>query len=187
MARCSGCANVPTSRCAVSRGNFVSESNVITNLILGRTVRSPTLTVNTTPPDEGLFLLSPQASHVHPSENTWMGWERKRGKLWNRTICCVDGDRFPVKVGDLTVLPKIRFVITLRLGHKVARDTAQRLVGTLAHPLHRAIIDPINQHVTIGYGILQPRSESAYSRRAARALHRFMPGATGSYLYKGDL
>ena len=40
------------------------------------------------------------------SEKRWMGWERKRGKLLDLNRLMRGGfDAFPVKIGDLRVLP----------------------------------------------------------------------------------
>ena len=49
------------------------------------------------------------------SEERWMGWERRRGKLeeFNQLLSSSDKTTFIVKVGDLSVLPTIRYVITL--------------------------------------------------------------------------
>ncbi len=62
-----------------------------------------------------------------------MGWERKRGKLldFNRLI---KGkyDSFAVKIGDLTLLPHVRFVLTLDSDTELPRGTAHRLVGAMA-------------------------------------------------------
>ena len=65
-----------------------------------------------------------------------MGWERKRGKLldFNRLIKG-EYDSFPVKVGDLTLLRSVRFVLTLDTDTELPRGTAYRLIGALAHPL----------------------------------------------------
>jgi hypothetical protein len=102
--------------------------------------------------------------HLHrhriynPSEKGWMGWERKRGKLLDlNQLLCGGHDRFPVKVGDISILRKVRFVITLDSDTKLPRGAAQRMIGTLAHPLNRAIVDPVFNIVVKGYGILQPR------------------------------
>src|SRR3546814_5145819 len=40
---------------------------------------------------------------------------------------------------------------------RLPRDAARELVGTLAHPLNRAHVDPGRRVVSGGYGILQPR------------------------------
>ncbi|HET9318291.1 MAG TPA: hypothetical protein VFO27_00905, partial [Bryobacteraceae bacterium] len=104
------------------------------------------------------FFLFHRHPEFNPSENVWMGWERKRGKLLDlNKLLRGAGDKFPVKVGDLSVLPQIRFVITLDCDTQLPKDTAHRLIGTLAHPLNRAIVDPVTNTVVSGYGILQPR------------------------------
>jgi cyclic beta-1,2-glucan synthetase len=106
----------------------------------------------------GTFYLFHRDLVYNPVESTWMGWERKRGKImdFNNLLRGVF-DSFPVKIGDLSVLPKVRYVITLDTDTQLPRDSARRLVGTLAHPLNRAVIDPATNTVVEGYGILQPR------------------------------
>ena len=113
------------------------------------------------------FFLFHRFRAYNPGEQRWMGWERKRGKLHdlNQLLRGVR-DRFPVKVGNLERLPRIRYVITLDSDTQLPRDAARRLVGTMAHPLNRAVVDPITRLVTDGYGILQPRI--AVSGRSSR-------------------
>ncbi|MGH9684649.1 MAG: glucoamylase family protein [Candidatus Acidiferrales bacterium] len=106
----------------------------------------------------GSFFLFHRRRAYNPSEGTWMGWERKRGKIldFNRLLLS-EYDAFPVKVGDMSVLPKVKYVITLDLDTQLPRDSAQKLVGAMAHPLNRAVINPATNTVAEGYGILQPR------------------------------
>jgi cyclic beta-1,2-glucan synthetase len=106
----------------------------------------------------GSFYLFHRDPVFNPVEGTWMGWERKRGKLLDfNNLLRGTFDSFPIKVGDLSVLPKVRYVITLDADTQLPRDSARRLVATLAHPLNRAVIDPVTDTVVEGYGILQPR------------------------------
>ncbi|RIK54284.1 MAG: hypothetical protein DCC57_07000, partial [Chloroflexi bacterium] len=105
------------------------------------------------------------------SEGVWMGWERKRGKLheFNRLLRIpVDAatgrhsahdTSFVVAEGDLTILPDVRYVITLDADTVLPRDAARRLIATLAHPLNRAEFDPVSGRVVAGYTVLQPRTE----------------------------
>jgi hypothetical protein len=135
-------------------------------------------------PDEGVFFLFHRHRMFNPSEDAWMGWERKRGKLLDlNNLLRGTADRFPVKVGDLSVLPRIKFVITLDSDTKLPRDAAQRLVGTLAHPLHRAIINPITNTVTTGYGILQPRVGISLQSASRSRLAAIYGGNTGFDIY----
>ena len=73
---------------------------------------------------------------------------------------------------DPASLPRIRFVITLDADTQMPRDTAGRLVGTLAHPLNRPRFDATQERVVSGYGVLQPRisfhlTAATHSRFAA--------------------
>src|SRR5690606_26492941 len=58
--------------------------------------------------------------------------------------------------GDPSVLPSVRYVITLDADTQLPMDAASRLVGTLAHPLNPPRFDPRVGRVTEGYGVLQP-------------------------------
>jgi cyclic beta-1,2-glucan synthetase len=92
------------------------------------------------------------------SENCWMGWERKRGKLaeFNRMVRNQQSS-FIVQVGDMAFLPSVRYVITLDADTILTRDSARSLIATIAHPLNRAEFDPRTGAITAGYTILQPR------------------------------
>ena len=76
-------------------------------------------------------------------ERVWMGYERKRGKLaaLNSLLRGSPGDRFSLIVGETSVLPSVRYVITLDTDTQLPRDVAQQLVGAIAHPLNRARFD----------------------------------------------
>ncbi|HEX6270207.1 MAG TPA: glucoamylase family protein [Anaerolineales bacterium] len=95
----------------------------------------------------------------NPSEGVWMGWERKRGKLheFNNLLRGKPTDSFLLQAGDLSILPNIRYVLTLDADTMVPRDSVHRLTGMLAHPLNQAEFDPETGAVTDGYTIIQPR------------------------------
>src|SRR5205807_3724155 len=84
----------------------------------------------------GSFLLLHRHRVYNPREKVWMGWERKRGKLLDlNRLLSGHYDSFPVKAGDLSLLERVRFVITLDADTEMPRGSAQRMIGTLAHPL----------------------------------------------------
>ena len=118
------------------------------------------------------------------SEGTWMGWERKRGKLldFNRFLLN-DKDRFPLKIGDLSRLNNIRYVITLDLDTQLPPGAARRLVGALAHPLNRAVIDPATNTVVDGYGILQPSIDICIKSSSRSRFASLLSGDTGFDIY----
>jgi cellobiose phosphorylase len=106
-----------------------------------------------------VFFLFHRPRRWNPSEGMWMGYERKRGKLteFNGLLRGHCFERFSEVIGDKTVLPAIKFVITLDSDTQLPRDAARQLVGTIAHPLNRPELHPDKGIVSEGYGILQPR------------------------------
>jgi hypothetical protein len=117
-------------------------------------------------------------------EGLWIGWERKRGKLldFNKLILG-SYDSFPFKVGDLSVLPKIRYVLTLDSDTQLPRGSAHKLIGAMAHPLCQAIIDSEKNIVTQGYGILQPRVGISVQSTARSRLASIYSDWTGLDIY----
>jgi cyclic beta-1,2-glucan synthetase len=115
--------------------------------------------------DGDVFFLLHRPRSWNPRERRWMGHERKRGKLaeLNAFLRGGAGDAFLKVVGDPAPLRKVRYVITLDTDTRLPRDAARELVGTLAHPLNGARLDPAKRVVTGGYGILQPRVGTSMS------------------------
>ncbi len=123
--------------------------------------------------------------HVYnAAEEAWMGWERKRGKLLDlNNLLLGQADNFPVKAGDLSILSKVRYVITLDSDTRLPRDTAHKLIGTLAHPLNRAVIDRRTNTIVEGYGILQPRVGISIESARKSRLASIYSGETGFDIY----
>jgi cyclic beta-1,2-glucan synthetase len=105
------------------------------------------------------FFLFHRRRRYNPAEQCWMGWERKRGKLaeFNRILRGATDTSFAWTSAPISELPQVHFVITLDADTQLPRETASRLIGTLAHPLNRARFDPGLGRVVAGYGVLQPR------------------------------
>ncbi len=132
----------------------------------------------------GGFYLFHRHRVYNPREGAWMGWERKRGKLLdlNQLLRNVF-DPFPVKTGDLSKLPEIRYVLTLDSDTQLPRGSAQRLIGAMAHPLNRPFVDPELNIVTSGYGILQPRVGISVHSASRSRLASIYSGQTGYDIY----
>jgi hypothetical protein len=117
-------------------------------------------------------------------ENTWMGWERKRGKLLDlNELILGREDKFPVKAGDVTRLRRVKYVITLDADTQLPRGVAARLVGAMAHPLNRAVVDPLTRTVRAGYGVLQPRIGISVQSVNRSRLAYIYSGQTGLDIY----
>jgi cyclic beta-1,2-glucan synthetase len=90
-------------------------------------------------------------------EGSWMGWERKRGKLHELNMLLrgdTDTTFFPP---DAPLPTDVVHVVTLDADTKMTRDVVTRLVGKICHPLNRPQIDPKTGEIVHGYSILQPR------------------------------
>src|SRR5207244_13186742 len=85
--------------------------------------------------------------------------------------------------GELSILPRVRFVITLDADTELPRGTAHRMIGTLAHPLNQAIIDPERNIVVSRYGILQPRVGVSVQSTTHSRLAAIYAGETGFDIY----
>ncbi len=94
------------------------------------------------------------------SENCYMGWERKRGKLeeFNNLLNGVskDATTFSTVLCDEEILDSFRYVITLDADTNLLRDNAAKLVGLIDHPLNQPVLDEENHKVKEGYVIIQP-------------------------------
>src|SRR3546814_20017299 len=78
------------------------------------------------------------------AQESWMGWERKRGKLeqFNAYILHVISTPFSVTAGRIDTLRKCRFVVTADADTRLPPGAVRLLVGTLAHPLNKARFAP---------------------------------------------
>jgi cyclic beta-1,2-glucan synthetase len=124
------------------------------------------------------FHLFHRERKYNPSERCWMGWERKRGKLdeFNNFLCDEECTAFPIHEGNSSILRNIRFVITLDSDTQLSRGMAARLIGTLAHPLNRAVFDKDTNKIIAGYSIIQPRIEIAPTRADNTWFSRLVSG-----------
>jgi cyclic beta-1,2-glucan synthetase len=128
------------------------------------------------------FLLHRRRLH-NDAEGVWMGWERKRGKL-HELNALLRGDRDTTFIAPADPLPEdVQYVLTLDADTRTMRDAAAKLVGKLAHPLNRPVLDKAGRGLASGYGILQPRvtaslttgDEASFFQRVFSANRGFDP------------
>jgi cyclic beta-1,2-glucan synthetase len=127
------------------------------------------------------FFLFHRLRQWNEREGKWMGWERKRGKIeeFNRLLRGATDTSFTETVGDLSVLPQVKFCITLDSDTRLPRGVARELIGIITHPLNRPSVDPALGRVTEGYGILQPRIGVTFMSAAGSLFARIYSGHTG--------
>ena len=133
----------------------------------------------------GPFHLLHRSPRWNPSEERFMGWERKRGKLeeLNRLLRGDATTSYSRHVGDPEGLLGIRFVITLDSDTELPMGSAHRLVGLLDHPLNRPAFDADTGRVIAGYTVVQPRIETSPSSSRRTLFSRLFAGDIGFDIY----
>lgn len=92
-------------------------------------------------------------------EESYLGWERKRGMLTQFNQYLLGKIKNPFRVNTLENQEKeeIKYIITLDADTDLVLNSAFELVGAMAHILNQPVIDNQKNIVVEGYGILQPR------------------------------
>src|SRR4029453_7828595 len=100
--------------------------------------------------DDETFFFFHRPRKWNSRDKIWMGYERKRGKLTelNALLRGRGKDNFSVIIGKQDVFSNIKYVITIDSDTQLPRDSALKIVGTIAHPLNRAFYNEHKQRVT---------------------------------------
>jgi len=156
-------------------------------------------------PDAGQprrFLLLHRHRRWCESEQRWIGWERKRGKLEQLATLLAT----PAEGGVVAEPAELAassapfldlgpcshpaagtcYILTLDSDTVLPPGALRELVGIAAHPLNQPHIDTRRRRVVAGYGILQPRVVAAWPQDAGgqgTGFHRLFAGASGSDPY----
>ena len=133
-------------------------------------------------PDGPRFLLLHRERRFSESEQRWIGWERKRGKLEQLVRALVEpGYRPFVDLGALSwPAPGTRHLVTLDADTQMPPGRLRALVGVAAHPMNQPRWDSGVGRIVSGYGILQPRVEAPLpSQDTATGYHALFNGHCG--------
>ncbi len=132
---------------------------------------------------DGRFFLFHRQRRWSESEQKFIGWERKRGKLeeLNRLIDGTRPEDSPplVRVGNPNHLLNVRFIIALDSDTQLPHATARRMVETLAHPLNQPRFDESGHIVAGSYTIIQPRVSPTLTSTSVSTFSRLFADAVG--------
>ena len=105
------------------------------------------------------FIVLHRERRFSVSEQRWIGWERKRGKLELLVAAMAQsGANGFIDLGEASRLaPHTPYLVTLDSDTQLPPGRLRDLVGVAAHPENRPHIDLPGHRVLRGYGILQPR------------------------------
>lgn len=105
------------------------------------------------------FIVLHRARRLSTSEQRWIGWERKRGKLELLVAALVQGQSQAfLDLGESSTIARdTRYIVTLDSDTQLPPARLRQLVGVAAHPYNQPRLDASGHAVLSGYGILQPR------------------------------
>ena len=117
-----------------------------------------------------------------PSENKYMGWERKRGAIIE--LCRMLRSRrtgIRTVVGDAEALKNINYILTLDSDTRLYVGALKDMLGAMLHPSNTPKIE--NGRVVSGYGVLQPRMECSLTSAEKTPFAILSAGNGGSDIY----
>ena len=105
------------------------------------------------------FLLLHRARSPSATQQRWLGWERKRGKLEQLVAALATGTPGPfLDLGELSrAAAHTRYILTLDSDTLLPPGRLRALVGVAEHPHNQPRLDGSGRRVLQGHGILQPR------------------------------
>jgi cyclic beta-1,2-glucan glucanotransferase len=122
------------------------------------------------------FFLLHRDVRYSSTQNSWIGWERKRGKLQDLMSFVRSGTNpFLRMAGDTRRLKQAEYLVVLDEDASLSRKALRRLVGTHAHPLNHPHLICDDRSIARGYGILDvaiislDRSAKGWASSVARA------------------
>ncbi|MBN8757030.1 MULTISPECIES: GH36-type glycosyl hydrolase domain-containing protein [Variovorax] len=123
------------------------------------------------------FLLLHRPRTWSDTEQRWMGWERKRGKLEMLVRLLATGDAsgfLPLAPGQQLAVGRTPYVLTLDSDTGLPPGALRDLVSIAAHPLNTPEVDGGSRRVVAGFGILQPRIVTPFPTRNERSPYHWM-------------
>lgn len=134
---------------------------------------------------ENIFYFLCRKRQYNKSEDKWLGWERKRGKIeeFNSMLRGNRNTSYNIISSDINALKKAKYVITLDADTQLPRDSAKRLIGAMGHILNRPVIDTESNKVIRGYGLMQPRISVGTLSANKTTFSKVFSGETGIDMY----
>lgn len=115
------------------------------------------------------------------AQEKWLGYERKRGMITEFNDFLINKNQGTFKVNTIKDIPKIKYVITLDADTELVLDQAQKLIGTMEHPLNKPVVE--NGIVVKGYGLIQPKVGVSIESSTASCFAKLYAGSGGIDIY----
>ena len=105
------------------------------------------------------FIVLHRQRRFSETEQRWIGWERKRGKLELLVAALAEGSQTAfIDVQQASrIAADTKYIVTLDSDTQLPPGRLRELVGIAAHPHNQPELDALGSSVISGYGVLQPR------------------------------
>ena len=119
------------------------------------------------------------------SEKCYLGWERKRGLLSQFNEFLITGENVfnTNTLIESDIKNKIKYVITLDSDTNLVFDSANQLIGAMAHILNKPKINEKTNIVEDGHALLQPRVGIDLESSRQSLFSKIFSGMGGTDLY----
>ncbi len=128
------------------------------------------------PGDVPVFYYLHREREWHERDGMFMGKDRKRGALMDFMRLLLD-EESGTWLSMPNEMPDVKYVLTLDADTQLPRDSAIRLVSTLAHPLNSPVL--VDGKLVYGYSVLQPRLGVTVTSAARSPFALIFSGQTG--------
>ena len=128
------------------------------------------------------FILLHRQRSFSDTEQRWIGWERKRGKLELLVAALAQGSSAAfMDLGESSrMVAATPYIVTLDSDTHLPPGRLRELVGVAAHPHNQPRLGPDGRSINGGYGILQPRVATPLpSPREVTLYHWLFAGQCG--------
>ena len=128
-----------------------------------------------------IFYYFHRKSQYNLENKLWIGWKRKRGALmeFNELLLGSDTTSFSYQSNRGHDFSDIKYVITLDNDTILPIGMAKKMIGTMAHPLNRPVIDKKKNIVIDGYGLMQPRIDFDSENSSKSPVSKIYTGQIG--------
>ena len=122
------------------------------------------------------FILLHRERTFSTTEQRWIGWERKRGKLEQLVeAMATDSAAAFMYLGNTSrIATHTPYIVTLDSDTQLPPGRLRELVGVAAHPHNQPQLDTSGRSVVQGYGILQPRVATPLPARKHFTLYHWL-------------
>jgi hypothetical protein len=120
------------------------------------------------------------------SEETFLGWERKRGLICDFNDFLINGKN-EFRANTIEKRPNVKYVITLDSDTNLVLNSAFELVGAMSHVLNEAELSQNEDVVEKGYAIMQPKISTDLENYNSTLFTKIYAANAGIDAYSGAL